>query len=78
MKLGDLTASHLGKTITIARSADTIIGVLTSVRHHAAVEETTRLGSSEPEYTLCGRTTTIQVLGWGERDYGTAAECEVR
>ena len=77
IKLGDLNASHLGKTITISYPGDSITGTLAGVHHHAPVIDETRLASIERELHLGRARTTISILGWGERDWACDTECTV-
>lgn len=77
MKLGDLTAAHLGKTVTIGGDRDRITGTLVGINHHARVADSRSFVDATPKWEIGRSMTEISILGWGEREYRSTAECTV-
>lgn len=77
MKAEDLTADHLGETITLGTPEGIVTGLLCGVRHEADLVEDRRIFDEIGTYCLSRQRTYLTLAGWGERQIKRDAEITI-
>lgn len=78
MRADDLSAEHLGETITLETPEGTVTGMLCAVRHEADLIDDTQFGDmGVPRYVLGNSRSYVTLVGWGQRQIAGYAEITI-